>query len=72
MMEWRKASGCGANGACVEVAESGPEVLVRNSRFPDEDWLGFTHDEWVTFLEGVKAGEFDPGFTGNVRQDPSR
>lgn len=47
-------------------------MMVRNSRYPAGTRLGFTHDEWVTFIEGVKAGEFDPGFTGNGRQDPSR
>ena len=71
-MEWRKASGCGPNGPCVEVAEDGPVVYLRNSRFPLLAAAPFTHDEWVTFLEGVKAGEFDPGFTGNGRQDFSR
>ena len=64
-MEWRKASGCGPNGPCVEVAEEGPAVLVRDSKRASGPYLGFTHDEWVTFIEGVKAGEFDPGFTGN-------
>ena len=72
-MEWRKASGCGPNGPCVEVAESPyASVGVRNSRHPGGHELWFTHDEWVTFIEGVKAGEFDPGFTGNGRQDFSR
>ena len=72
MMEWRKASGCGPNGPCVEVAERGHVIAVRDSKDPTARELRFYHDEWVTFIEGVKAGEFDPGFTGNGRQDFSQ
>lgn len=47
-------------GACVEVAtlaEGG--VALRDSRSPDL-LLTFTEVEWLAFIDGVKAGEFDP------------
>jgi hypothetical protein len=32
---------------------------MRNSRAPLEKYLSFTANEWVAFIAGVKAGEFD-------------
>lgn len=57
---WVKSSVSAGNGACVEVAKgSEDEVLLRNSRDPDGPVHSFTKAEWVAFLAGVKAGEFD-------------
>jgi len=50
-----KSAGCEA-GACVEVAV-GDTVLVRNSDKPDKV-LAFSREEWRTFVEGVRLGEF--------------
>jgi len=63
---WVRASACGHNGNCVEVARAvlgGAEVVVvRRSGVPQQDVLVFTPEEWVGFLSGVRAGEFDlPG-----------
>lgn len=58
--EWIKASFSGPQGACVEtrsVVED--EICVRNSRDPEGPQLRFTKQEWVAFVAGVKAGEFD-------------
>lgn len=44
---------------CVEVAVLGHEVRVRDSKNPDGPVLTFTPDEWATFCDGVRAGEFD-------------
>ena len=49
---WRRAC---ADGACVEVAESGDKVLVRNSQDPDNE-LTFSRAEWEAFREGVRQG----------------
>lgn len=53
-----KSSFCGS-AACVEVSHSGGEVLVRDSKHPEQEPLVFTEDEWVAFLDGARAGEFD-------------
>ncbi|MCU7724171.1 DUF397 domain-containing protein [Actinoplanes sp. KI2] len=53
-VEWRRACG---NAACVEVAKVDEDVLVRDSKDPDVV-LRFTDQEWVSFVEGVKAGKF--------------
>lgn len=54
---WLKAEMCEANG-CVEVAAAGGEVLLRNSRDPDGARLSFTRQEWLEFVDGVRAGQF--------------
>ena len=57
---WIKASASNANGACVETTSIRPdEILVRNSRDREGPILAFTKAEWVAFVAGVKAGEFD-------------
>jgi hypothetical protein len=48
-------------GDCVEVGAA-PDggVLVRDSKDAEQRALVFTREEWVAFVKGVKAGEFDP------------
>jgi len=60
--DWTKSSfsnGSGGNN-CVEVKVTDwtSDVLVRHSRVPFT-WQAFSRDEWVAFVAGVKAGEFD-------------
>jgi hypothetical protein len=58
---WRKSSHSGSNGTCVEVARlADGTTAVRDSKAPDGPILTFRLDEWAAFLDGVKAGEFDP------------
>lgn len=58
--KWVKARASTANGACVEATSvRADEICVRNSRDPDGPVLRFTKREWVAFLAGAKAGEFD-------------
>jgi hypothetical protein len=60
MARWIKSSASNGNGSCVETASIRPdEILVRNSRDPEGPVLSFTKQEWVAFVAGVKAGEFD-------------
>ena len=62
-LAWRKSSYSGNNGGqCVEVAvpEGGSAVLVRDSKEPLGPSLVLGHAEWRAFVEGVRAGEFDP------------
>jgi uncharacterized protein YeaC (DUF1315 family) len=57
--EFRTSSYCNF-GNCVEVGRT-PDgvVLVRDTKDRAQQALSFTADEWVAFVAGVKAGEFD-------------
>ena len=44
---------------CVEVKRGGNDIKVRNSRFPNNDTLSFTSEEWDAFLQGVRNNEFN-------------
>ena len=59
MTEFRVSSFC-SFGNCVEVGRS-PEgkVVVRDTKDRAQEALTFTDEEWVAFVAGVKAGEFD-------------
>lgn len=57
--KWRKASFSDANGACVELADTGDAVAIRDSKDPDGPVLRFTKTEIDAFLKGVKSDEFD-------------
>lgn len=61
MIEYRTSSFCNLGG-CVEVGRlPDGEVIVRDSKDAERSAaLQFTSDEWVAFVRGVKAGEFDP------------
>lgn len=58
LQKWRKSS-FSQNGDCVEVCRSGDEVLVRDSKHPDEGVLAFSPSGWSTFIISIQAGEFD-------------
>lgn len=55
---WRKSS-ASESGNCVEVAISPYAVYIRHSQHRSGPELEFLHHEWVTFLAGVRNGEFD-------------
>ena len=54
---WRKASFC-QSGECVEVARQDDMIIVRDSK-ERCTVLRSTVEQWRTFVQGVKAGEFD-------------
>ena len=59
-LTWRKSSFSGGNGGtCVEIADTGDGVLVRNSNHVELGTLPFTRAELAAFVSGCKAGEFD-------------
>lgn len=57
-LRWRKSSTCDS-GTCVEAAEVGDTVVVRDSKNPGGPILQFTKDEWNAFIVGVQYGEFE-------------
>jgi hypothetical protein len=58
---WKRSTFC-SGGACVEVARMGYGLFaIRRAGDTDRTgWLIFTGDEWAAFLNGARAGEFDP------------
>lgn len=59
-IQWRKSSkSSGAEGNnCLELAEDGGEILLRESDNPDVI-VRTTRTKLRAFLGGAKAGEFD-------------
>jgi len=55
---WHTAEMSGG-GNCVQVKSQDGMVVVGNSRSVDGPFLSYTQDEWASFLDGVKKGEFD-------------
>jgi len=45
-------------GSCLEVAQVGDWVLLRNSRCRETELIRLTPDEWKAFTMGVQHGEF--------------
>ena len=64
---WWKSSFSGyPHQNCVEVALLALEsVAVRDSKDPSGPVLVFTRAEWIAFVRGVAAGEFD--LAGDLR-----
>ncbi|PKK12023.1 DUF397 domain-containing protein [Thermomonospora sp. CIF 1] len=57
---WRKSRRSYNGGAnCVEVADAGQGIAVRDSKDPDGGRLVFSRGQWRVFAERVKGGEFD-------------
>lgn len=55
---WRKSVKSQNNGGCVEVADLGDHVALRDSKNPTGPVLVFTAFEWECFVDGVDKGEF--------------
>jgi hypothetical protein len=56
-LDWRKSSASGSSGACVEVAESGSSVLVRDSSNPSGAVLVFSRAQWLGLLRHIRNPE---------------
>ena len=58
--KFRRAAGCdNSGGSCLEVAILGDTIITRDSKDPQSTVQAYTRTEWTTFIDGVKAGEFD-------------
>jgi hypothetical protein len=56
---WRKSS-YSANGTnCVELADAGATVYVRDSKHPEAGHLTFTRTELAALVAAARAGELD-------------
>jgi hypothetical protein len=53
---WKKSSYSGANGSCVEVADLGDYVAVRDSKDKAGPKLVFSREVWQAFLSELKYG----------------
>ncbi|MEU2053404.1 DUF397 domain-containing protein [Streptomyces bungoensis] len=54
---WKKSSySAGDGGQCVEVADAGTAVLVRDSKRPGEAFLSVGADEWAAFVRMAARG----------------
>ena len=58
-IRWRKSTFSGAASDCVELAQAGADVLVRDSKDPSGPVLRLTREQVAGWLAGVRAGEFD-------------
>lgn len=56
---WRISSFSASGGSCVQMADLGDQVLVRNSNHPDAGTLQLPAEAWGAFLADVKAGALD-------------
>lgn len=54
---WRRSTKC-ESAACVEIADLGDDVALRNSTDPGRNVV-FSREDWRSFVAGVRAGEFD-------------
>ncbi|WP_338484662.1 DUF397 domain-containing protein [Streptomyces sp. SCSIO 75703] len=57
-LQWRKSSFSADTGSCIEVAEEGDRIYLRESDDPGQV-VETTRRKMRAFLEGAKAGEFD-------------
>jgi len=54
---WQKSSYCGYNGDCVEVADMGRQIGVRDSKAGSASpVLRFDRDAWAALVTGLKGG----------------
>jgi Domain of unknown function (DUF397) len=56
--QWRKSSYSGNSGNCVEVADLGDTVAVRDSKKKNGPVLVLQLAEWQAFVRQVRSGNF--------------
>ena len=57
---WRRSTRCVSDHHCVEVADLGDTVGLRNSRRPELS-MTFSKQDWQNFLEELTVGDVDRG-----------
>ena len=58
-LDWRKSSASADGPTCVEIASTGPSVLVRDSSQRSGSLLAFAPTQWTAFLERIRGGELN-------------
>ncbi len=58
--EWRTSLMSSSNGGCLEVAQLGGWVAIRDNEDLGNPPLVVTRHVWICMLDGAKKGEFDP------------
>ncbi|HEV2373596.1 MAG TPA: DUF397 domain-containing protein [Streptosporangiaceae bacterium] len=57
--QWRKSSYSTGGNQCVEVAQAGAVIAVRDSKDPGAGHLTFSTYAWATFLDEAKRRSYD-------------
>jgi Domain of unknown function (DUF397) len=52
---WRKSTKSGTNGNCVEVADLGEYIAVRDSKDKGGPKLVFSREVWSSFIGNLRA-----------------
>jgi hypothetical protein len=59
MIQWRKSSYSGSTSTqsdCIEVADLGPKIGIRDSKAPHTPHLALTPEAFATLITQVKHG----------------
>jgi hypothetical protein len=56
---WRKSRFSTGTQNCVEIADAGTAIHVRDSKHPGRGYLTFTRSELAAFIAAASAGELD-------------
>jgi hypothetical protein len=56
-LNWRRSARCVSDHHCVEVAEAGEDVLLRNSTRPEVS-LHLTRDQWRGLIRLIRAPDW--------------
>jgi hypothetical protein len=59
-LRWRKARRSCNNGACVEVAPVGGQILIRDSTDCNGPVVRYSGRSWRILVGDIKTGRFDP------------
>lgn len=60
-LTWRKSSWSNDSGSCVEVAEAGDAVAVRDSTDPAGGLIAVPPPSFRAFVQEIKAGTYATG-----------
>lgn len=55
---WRRSSRC-ADGACVEIADLGDRVLMRDAKNTSQPFLDFDRPVFAQFIADIENGRFN-------------